>query len=247
MAAGQKVLLTGASGGIGEAIAMRFLENGADVVLSGTRTEKLEALKAKLATTATGQIFCVQSVLSEEGAAAALVQKATECLGGLDTVINNAGITRDGLLMRMKDADWDDVLRLNLTAVMQICRAAIRGLMSQRRGSIVNISSVVAAKGNPGQCNYVAAKAGLEGFTRSLALESASRGVRANCVAPGFIETPMTAALTDTQKESILKSVPFGRMGKPAEIADATLFLASDAASYITGTTLHVNGGMYCA
>lgn len=251
--AGKVALITGASGGIGAALATTFLQRGSQVVLSGTRSEKLDALKAKLlknsALSDSGcpeeRIALVPALLGEEGAAENLMQKAKAHMGSVDILVNNAGVTRDGLLMRMKDADWNQVIALNLTAIMQLCRAAIRPMMQARWGSIVNISSVVASMGNPGQCNYVAAKAGLEGFSRSLACEVASRGVRVNCLAPGFIETPMTDVLTPAHKETLMKNIPAGRMGTPEEIARAAAFLASDDASYVTGTTLHVNGGMW--
>ncbi len=245
----QCVLLTGATGGIGLAIAKTFVVAGAKITLSGTRLEKLEALKAALLEERNAReenIFCVPAILSEAGATETLCSQADKLMGSVDILINNAGITKDGLFMRMSDKDIEDVLQLNLVAAMQLSRCVVKGMMKRRAGRIINISSVVASTGNPGQCNYVAAKAGLEGFTRALAKELGSRQIGVNAIAPGFIETPMTNVLPAPHKEALTKTIPLGRMGKPEEIAAAVLFLASDAASYITGTTLHVNGGMLC-
>lgn len=241
------VLITGATGGIGACFARCFVKAGASVVLSGTRLPKLEALQKELESDllAEQRLFCVPAALGEEGAAQVLIDQALQHLGHLDVLINNAGITKDGLFMRMSDEDISDVLQLNLLAAMRLARSAIKGMMKQRSGNIINVSSVVASTGNPGQCNYVASKAALEGFSRALAAEVGARGIRVNAIAPGFIETPMTQVLPDAHKEALIKTIPLGRMGQAKEIASAALFLASEAASYITGTTLHVNGGMY--
>jgi 3-oxoacyl-[acyl-carrier protein] reductase len=210
------------------------------VGLSGTRTEPLEALAAEL----DGRAHVLACNLSDVQAVEGLVKRAVEALGSLDILVNNAGITRDGLAMRMSDDDWQSVIDVNLTATFRLCRAAIRGMMKARWGRIVNISSVVGTTGNAGQVNYAASKAGMVGLSKSLAAEVASRGITVNCVAPGFIETAMTDKLNDQQRDGILGSVPMGRMGKPDEIASAVLYLASSEAGYVTGTTLHVNGGM---
>ena len=234
-------LVTGASGGIGAQIATALHAQGATVVLHGTRVSKLEALKAKLGKRAA----TVTANLENRDAVAGLFDSASEAAGGpINILVNNAGITRDGLLMRMKDDDWDDVLEVNLTASMMLCRAALRAMMKARSGRIISISSVVGVTGNPGQTNYAAAKAGMIGFSKSLAAEVASRGITVNVVAPGFIATPMTDVLDDGQKEALLARVPTGRLGTAAEIAASVVFLASDEAAYITGTTMHVNGGM---
>ena len=234
-------LVTGASGGIGAQIATALHAQGATVVLHGTRASKLETLKADLGErTAT-----VTADLANRDAVAGLVDAACEAAGGpVNILVNNAGITRDGLLMRMKNDDWDDVLDVNLTAGMILCRAAMRVMMKARSGRIISISSVVGVTGNPGQTNYAASKAGMIGFSKSLAAEVASRGITVNVVAPGFIATPMTDVLDDGQKETLLTRVPLGRLGTAAEIAASVVFLASDEAAYITGTTMHVNGGM---
>ena len=234
-------LVTGASGGIGARIATALHAQGATVVLHGTRASKLEALKAELGErTAT-----VTANLANRDAVAGLFDTASEAAGGpVNILVNNAGITRDGLLMRMKNDDWDEVLEVNLTASMILCRAAMRVMMKARSGRIISISSVVGVTGNPGQTNYAASKAGMIGFSKSLAAEVASRGITVNVVAPGFIATPMTDVLDDGQKEALLTRVPLGRLGTAAEIAASVVFLASDEAAYITGTTMHVNGGM---
>ncbi|MDC1383586.1 3-oxoacyl-[acyl-carrier-protein] reductase [Candidatus Puniceispirillum sp.] len=234
-------LVTGASGGIGKEIAKALHTKGATVVLHGTRTEKLEALASKFGKRA----FAVTANLAERGAAEGLVDMAKEVAGGpVHILVNNAGITRDGLLMRMKNKDWDDVLEVNMTASMILCRAAMRGMMKARSGRIISISSVVGVMGNPGQANYAASKAGMIGFSKSLAAEVASRGITVNVVAPGFIATPMTEVLDESQKSALLTKVPAGRLGKPSEVAASVVFLASDEAAYVTGTTMHVNGGM---
>jgi len=237
---GKRALVTGASGGIGGAIARALHGAGAAVALSGTRRDALEALAADLGDRA----HVVVADLSSADGAAALAKDAEAAMGGMDILVNNAGLTRDQLLMRMKDEDWQQVLDVNLTAAFRLTRACLRGMMKARFGRVISITSVVGATGNPGQANYAASKAGLAGFTKSVALEVASRGITANCVAPGFIVTPMTDALTDAQREQSLAMIPAGRFGDPAEIAAATLFLASEEAAYVTGQTLHVNGGM---
>lgn len=237
---GKSALVTGASGGIGADIAKVLHQAGAVVGLSGTRVAPLEALAAELGDRA-HVLPCNLSVAEEvEG----LIKRASEAMGAVDILVNNAGITRDGLMMRMSDEDFQSVIDVNLTSTFRLCRAAMRGMMKARWGRIVNISSVVGATGNPGQVNYAASKAGMVGLSKSMAAEVASRGITVNCVAPGFIETAMTEKLNDQQKEGILSAVPAGRMGKPEEIAAAVLYLASNEAAYVTGATLHVNGGM---
>ena len=237
---GKTALVTGASGGIGADIARALHGAGATVALSGTRREPLEALAAELGARA-HVLTCNLSLVEE---VEALVKRATEAMGSVDILVNNAGITRDGLAMRMSDEDWQAVIDVNLTATFRLCRAAIRGMMKARWGRIVNISSVVGTTGNAGQVNYAASKAGMVGMSKSLAAEVASRGITVNCVAPGFITTAMTDKLNEAQKAGILGAVPAGRMGEPAEIAAAVLYLASAEAGYVTGATLHVNGGM---
>ena len=237
---GKTALVTGASGGIGEAVARALHAQGATVVLHGTRAEKLEALQKDLGARA----FALAVDLSDRDAVAGLVDAASALAGPISILVNNAGITRDGLLMRMKDDDWDSVLEVNMTASMSLCRAAMRGMMKARTGRIISISSVVGVTGNAGQTNYAASKAGMIGFSKSLAAEVASRGLTVNVVAPGFIETPMTDVLEELQKSALLARVPAGRLGHADEIAATVAFLASDEAAYITGATLHVNGGM---
>lgn len=237
---GKNALVTGASGGIGEAIARSLHAQGATVSLSGTRAEKLEALAADLGERA----YVTPANLSDRAAVDALLPAAEEKMGSVDILVNNAGITRDNIFMRMKDEEWDQVLEVNLSSGFRLCRAAIKGMMKRRSGRIVGITSVVGVTGNPGQVNYAAAKAGMIGMYKSLAREVASRNITVNTIAPGFIETAMTDALNDKQKESILTSVPAGRLGTSAEIAAAAVYLASDEAAYVTGQTLHVNGGM---
>jgi 3-oxoacyl-[acyl-carrier protein] reductase len=238
---GKIALVTGASGGIGAEIARAIHSQGGTVVLHGTRADKLDALAAELGTRA----HAVPANLSDRAAVAGLIDAAAEAAGGpVSILVNNAGITRDGLLMRMKDADWDELIEINLTASMVLCRAAMRGMMKARSGRIISISSVVGATGNPGQTNYAASKAGMIGFSKSLAAEVAGRGITVNVVAPGFIETPMTDVLDESQKSGLLTRVPAGRLGTPAEVAASVAFLASDEAGYITGATIHVNGGM---
>ncbi|MEO0702722.1 MAG: 3-oxoacyl-[acyl-carrier-protein] reductase [Pseudomonadota bacterium] len=237
---GKTALVTGASGGIGGAIASALHGAGATVGLSGTRVEPLEALAEALGERA----HVLPCNLSDMEAVEALPKQAVEAMGALDILVNNAGITRDNLFMRMSDDEWQSVLDVNLTATMKLCKGAMRGMMKARWGRIVNISSVVGATGNPGQANYAASKAGMVGMSKSLAYEVASRGITVNCVAPGFITTAMTDKLTDDQKGKILTQVPAGRMGEPGEIGAAVLYLASPEAGYVTGATLHVNGGM---
>jgi len=237
---GKSALVTGASGGIGAEIARVLHGAGATVALSGTREDPLKALAGELGEHA----HVLPCDLSDAEAVDALPKRATEAMGGLDILVNNAGITRDNIFMRMTDAEWQSVLDVNLTATMRLCRGAVRGMMKARWGRIVNISSVVGATGNPGQTNYAASKAGMVGFSKSLAYEVASRGITVNAVAPGFIATAMTDKLTDAQKAAILAQIPTGRMGEPGEIAAAVLYLASAEAGYVTGTTLHINGGM---
>jgi 3-oxoacyl-[acyl-carrier protein] reductase len=237
---GKSALVTGASGGIGAAITRALHGAGATVALSGTRMEPLQALAAEIGERA----HVLPCDLSDAEAVEALPKSAAEAMGAVDILVNNAGIARDSLFMRMSDEDWQAVLDVNLTSTFRLCRGVLRGMMKARWGRIVNISSVVGATGNPGQGNYAAAKAGMVGMSKSLALEVASRGITVNCVAPGFIATAMTDALTEEQKDNILIQVPAGRMGEAAEIAAAVLYLASPEAAYVTGATLHVNGGM---
>lgn len=237
---GKTALITGASGGIGGEIARTLHNAGATVGLSGTRTEPLEALAAELGDRA----HVLPCNLSDPEAVATLPKQAADAMGSVDILVNNAGITRDNLFMRMSDDEWQSVIDVNLTATFKLCKGVLRGMMKARWGRIVNISSVVGATGNPGQGNYAAAKAGMVGMSKSLAYEVASRGITVNAVAPGFIETAMTDKLTDDQKSTILTQIPSGRMGTPEEIAAAVLYLASAEAAYVTGTTLHVNGGM---
>ena len=237
---GRRALVTGASGGIGEAIARALYGGGAAVAVSGTRIERVQNLAGELGERA----HVVPTDLGDPDAVAALGGAADAALGGLDILVNCAGITRDNLAMRMKDEDWDVVVAVNLTAAFRLSRAVLRGMLRQRWGRIVNITSIVGVTGNPGQANYAAAKAGMIGMTKSLASEVANRGITANCVAPGFIETAMTDALDDAQRAALLARVPCGRLGSAAEIAAGVRYLASDEAAYITGQTIHINGGM---
>lgn len=236
--AGKTALVTGATGGLGGAIARAFAAQGAKVAVSGTRVEPLEAVAAEIGGVA---LACD---LGDTGAVDALVGRAEEAVGPLDILVSNAGVTKDGLLLRMKDEDWDRVIALNLSAYFRLSRAALKGMMKRRSGRIIGITSVVGVTGNPGQANYAASKAGMIGFTKSLAQEVASRNVTANCIAPGFIASPMTDVLTEGQKEAINGRIPAGRMGDASEIAAAAVYLASSEAAYVTGQTLHVNGGM---
>lgn len=238
---GKVALVTGASGGIGGAVARALHAQGATVVLSGTRAEALEALKAELGTRAHVAVCNLSDTASVEA-----LPKAAEAAAGapIDILVNNAGVTRDNLSMRMKDEEWDTVIAVNLTAAFRLSRAVTRNMMKKRWGRIVTITSIVGATGNPGQSNYAAAKAGLVGLSKSIAYEVATRGITVNCVAPGFIGTPMTDVLTEQQKKAISERIPQQRMGTPAEIAAAVVYLASEEAAYVTGQTLHVNGGM---
>ncbi len=237
---GKNALITGASGGIGAEIARALHGAGASVALSGTRTGPLEELAAELGSRA----HVLACNLSDAAAVEALPKAAAAAMGSVDVLVNNAGITRDNLFMRMSDEEWQSVLDVNLTSTFRLCRGVLRGMMKARWGRIVNISSVVGATGNPGQGNYAASKAGMVGMSKSLAAEVASRNITVNCVAPGFIATAMTDKLNDEQKGRILTQIPAGRMGGPEEIGAAVLYLASPEAGYVTGAVLHVNGGM---
>jgi 3-oxoacyl-[acyl-carrier protein] reductase len=237
---GKTALITGASGGIGAAIARALHAQGAAVVLSGTRRDRLEEVAAGLGERA----FICAADLSQAAAADALVGQAEQAAGPLSILVNNAGLTRDMLALRMKDEDWQTVLDVDLSAPFRLARAALRGMLKRRAGRIIQISSVVGATGNPGQANYAAAKAGLVAMSKSLAQEVGSRGITVNVVAPGFVDTAMTAELPPAQKEKLLAAIPLGRMGRPEDIGAAVVYLASDEAGWITGATLHVNGGM---
>ena len=238
---GNTALVTGASGGIGAAIARALHAGGATVALHGTRAERLAELASELGDNA----HVVTANLSDRNEAAGLIDAAADAAGApVSILVNNAGITRDNLSMRMKDEEWDEVLNVNMTAAMMIARASLRSMMKARHGRIISVSSIVGVTGNPGQANYAASKAGMIGFSKALAAEVASRGITVNVVAPGFIETPMTDALGDQQKEALLGRVPVGRLGTAEEVASAVRYLASTEASYITGSTIHVNGGM---
>ena len=237
---GRKALVTGASGGIGEAIARTLHQAGATVGLHGTRREKLEELASDLGE----RVHVFPADLSARDDQKALAETADKTMEGVDILVNNAGITKDGLFVRMSDEDWDKVIEVDLTAVFRLTRGLTHQMMRRRYGRIVNITSIVAVTGNPGQANYCAAKAGMIGFSKSLAQEIASRNVTVNCIAPGFIQSAMTDKLNDKQKDAIMGAIPMKRMGEPAEIAAVALFLASQEAGYVTGQTIHVNGGM---
>jgi 3-oxoacyl-[acyl-carrier protein] reductase len=237
---GRKALVTGATGGIGGAIARALHAQGATVAISGTRRSALEELAASLGE----RVYMVEANLADKDSVEALVPAAEAAMEGLDILVNNAGVTKDNLFLRMKDEEWDTVIAVNLTAAFRLSRAAVKGMMRRRSGRIVNIGSVVGSTGNPGQGNYAASKAGLIGMTKALAAEVASRNITVNCVAPGFIQSPMTDGLNDKQKEGILGTIPMGRLGQGSEIAAACVFLSSNEAAYVTGHTLHVNGGM---
>jgi len=238
---GKTALVTGATGGIGRAIAGQLHAQGATVVLSGTRREALDELLGELGERA----FAAPANLGEAAAVDGLIEAAESAAGApVDILVSNAGLTRDGLLMRMKDEDWETVIRVNLEAYFRLSRAALRGMMKRRWGRIIGITSVVGVTGNPGQTNYAASKAGMIGFSKALAQEVASRNITVNCVAPGFIASPMTDVLNEQQRTGILSRIPAARLGEGAEIAAACVYLASDEAAYVTGQTLHVNGGM---
>ena len=237
---GRTALVTGASGGLGTAIARALHQQGATLTLSGTRRDALETLASELG----ARVHVVPCDLADAAAVENLVPAAEAAMGGLDILVNNAGLTRDGLAMRMKDADWDLVLAVNLTAAFRLSRSALKSMLKRRYGRIIGITSVVGVTGNAGQANYAASKAGMIGFSKSLAREVAARNVTVNCVAPGFIESPMTDVLTEAQKTAILSTVPAGRLGGGGDIGAAVVYLASSEAAYVTGETLHVNGGM---
>ncbi len=237
---GKTALVTGASGGLGAAIARALHGQGAIVGLSGTRQDALDALAAELKT----NVHVFPCDLAHKASTEALIPAAEAAMGGVDILVNNAGVTKDNLFMRMKDEEWDTVLSINLMAAFRLSRACLKGMLRKRYGRIIGISSIVGVTGNPGQGNYAAAKAGMIGMYKSLAAEVASRDVTVNCIAPGFIESPMTDVLNEKQKEAILAKVPMGRLGTGAEVAAAAVYLASPHASYVTGQTLHVNGGM---
>jgi len=237
---GRTALVTGATGGIGGAIARTLHASGATVTISGTRIEMLDSLAGQLA----GRVHVVRCNLTDREDVENLVPAAEAAMGHVDILVNNAAITRDNIFMRLKDEDWDQVLAVDLTAAFLLIRAAVRGMIRRRFGRIIGVTSVVGVTGNAGQANYAAAKAGMIGMTKSLAQEVASRGVTVNAIAPGFIATAMTDALTDKQKDMILARVPAGRLGSPEDVAAATLYLASLEGAYVTGQTLHVNGGM---
>jgi 3-oxoacyl-[acyl-carrier protein] reductase len=239
---GKNALITGATGGIGSEIAKALAKQGAKLILSGTKEEKLQELAAQIG----GDVKYLTCNLSDAVSVDALFDKAEELAGGqIDILVCNAGITKDNLILRMKDEDFNHVLDVNLKSTFILNRNAIKKMMRRKYGRIINISSVVGVTGNPGQCNYVASKAGMIGMTKSMAQEVASRGITINCVAPGFISSPMTDILNDQQKEVILNKIPVGKMGEASDIAKGVAFLASEDASYITGHTLHINGGMY--
>ncbi|MCE7026602.1 3-oxoacyl-[acyl-carrier-protein] reductase [Jiella avicenniae] len=237
---GRKALITGATGGIGEAIARALHAQGATVGLHGTRREKLDELASALG----DRCAVLPANLAEREGQTKLAETAIEALGGVDILVNNAGITKDGLFVRMSDADWDTVLEIDLTAAFRLTRELTHPMMRKRFGRIINVTSVVGVTGNPGQANYCAAKAGMVGFSKSLAQEIATRGVTVNCIAPGFISSAMTDKLNDKQRETILAMIPTKRMGNAADIASAAVYLASEEAGYVTGQTIHVNGGM---
>jgi 3-oxoacyl-[acyl-carrier protein] reductase len=238
---GKTALVTGATGGIGAEIARALHAQGAHVVLSGTREAVLQERAAELG----ARTSAVPANLSDPAAVDGLIEAAEAAAGApIDILVANAGITRDGLLLRMKDEDWSEVLKVNLESYFRLSRAAVKGMMRRRNGRIIGITSVVGVMGNPGQANYAASKAGMIGFSKALGQEVATRGITVNCVAPGFIESPMTDALNEAQKAQILSTIPTARLGTGAEVAAACVYLASNEAAYVTGQTLHVNGGM---
>ncbi len=236
----KKALITGATGGIGGAIAKALHAQGAHVGISGRNEEKLAALSDELGE----RVSVLPADLSNDEAIADLVKRAEEEMGQIDILVNNAGLTRDNLSMRMKDEEWQEVIDVNMSATFKLAKAVQRGMMKRREGRIINVASIVGVTGNPGQCNYVASKAGMIGWSKAMAQEVASRGITVNCIAPGFIATAMTDALTDEQKEKISANIPAGKMGTSEDIAAAAAYLASAEAAYITGQTIHVNGGM---
>lgn len=237
---GMNALVTGATGGLGGGIARALHAQGATVAISGTRAEVLEALATELGE----RVHVLPCNLGDAAQVEALVPGAEKAMGQLDILVNNAGITRDGLFMRMKDEDWEQVISVNLTSAFRLSRACLRGMMKRRFGRIVSITSIVGVTGNAGQGNYAASKAGMIGMSKSLAAEVASRNITVNCVAPGFIASPMTDVLNDKQKDAILGTIPAGRLGEGQDVAAAVVYLASREAGYVTGQTLHVNGGM---
>ena len=241
---GKTALVTGATGGIGGAIAAALHAQGAHVGISGRNEEKLAALAAELNSVEAGRVSVLPADLSSDAAVADLVKRADEAMGQVDILVNNAGLTRDGLSMRMSDEDWQSVIDVNMTATFKLAKAVQRGMMKRRNGRIINIASVVGVTGNPGQCNYVASKAGMIGWSKAMAAEVASRGITVNCIAPGFIATAMTDALNDDQKAKINSTIPAGKMGASEDISSAAVYLASEEAGYVTGQTIHVNGGM---
>lgn len=236
----KRALVTGATGGIGGAIAKALHAHGATIAISGRNTDKLDALAKELGS----RVHVLAADLSSDDAIADLVKRAEEALGQIDVLVNNAGLTKDGLSMRMSAADWQSVIDVNMTATFKLAQAVQRGMMKRRYGRIINIASVVGVTGNPGQCNYVASKAGMIGWSKAMAAEIASRGITVNCIAPGFIATAMTDVLTDDQKAKINSTIPAGKMGSSEDIAAAAVYLASTEAAYVTGQTIHVNGGM---
>lgn len=237
---GKKALITGATGGLGAEIARALYKQGAAIAISGTRKEKLESLAKELGS----NVHIIPCDLSNPESTQNLIAQAESALGSLDILVNNAGLTQDGLMLRMSDEQWTKVIEVNLSSVFRLSREAIKGMMKQRQGRIINITSIVGVTGNPGQTNYAASKAGLIGLSKSLAAEVATRGITVNCIAPGFIESPMTDALNAKQKEKILNEIPQGNIGSPQDIAAGVVYLASDEAKYVTGQTLHINGGM---
>jgi 3-oxoacyl-[acyl-carrier protein] reductase len=237
---GRTALVTGATGGIGGAVAAALHAQGATVAISGTRREVLEQLAGRLGE----RVHVLPCNLSDSAAVEALVPSAEQAMGGVDLLLANAGITRDNLFVQLRDEDWDEVIQVNLTATFRLARAATKLMMRKRFGRIIAITSVVGVTGNPGQGNYTASKAGLIGMIKTLGAEYAKRNITANCIAPGFIKTPMTDALNEKQREAILARVPAARLGTPDDISAAAVFLASDEAAYVTGQTIHVNGGM---
>jgi 3-oxoacyl-[acyl-carrier protein] reductase len=237
---GKRALVTGATGGLGAEIARALHQQGAHVAISGTKREKLEELAHELK----DRVSIIPCDLSNAESTQRLIPEVEAALGGLDILVNNAGLTQDGLMLRMSDDQWSRVIEVNLTSVFRLSREAIKGMMKQRAGRIINITSIVGITGNPGQANYAASKAGIIGLSKSLGAEVATRGITVNCIAPGFIESPMTSVLNDKQREKILNEIPQGNIGSPKDIAAGVVFLASEEARYVTGQTLHINGGM---